>query len=453
MKITKYILVLCISTLVVLQSCKKSDDYYVNPNSPTSASAATLNTSAQVSTLNAYEGDLARIASMMVQQNAGVSNQHEVYQTYNFAETVFNNSWGQLYQALITAKQIKDTYGANNPYYNGMANVIMVMNWALLTDLFGDIPFSEALQGGDNLQPKFDSQEDVYAGMLALLDEAISNFAADPDANIVFPDVDDLFYAGDIASWTKLAHSLKARYMNRLSKKGSYDPAGILSELSMGIASTGDDMIAPHGDGNAQNQWWAFQSGRAQYVMACETYVNAYLERPTDLRLNSIFTSDSAGVVTGSPVDAVNPNVSQWGQYLAGTAATPVPMVTFAEMKFIEAEVLMSSDPAAAATALNEAIKASCEQITAGAYDGADIADYTDADVNMEVIMTEKWLALFGQIEAYNDYRRTGYPALTPNSNGVIATIPARYKYPSDERNGNPNLPNVSITDAVWWAQ
>ncbi len=454
MKITKYIVVVLLSTLVAFQSCKKSDDYYVNPNSPTNASAATLNTSAQVSTLNSYEGDLARIASLLIQQNAGVSNQHEGYQTYNFSETVFNNSWGQLFQALNTAQIIKDQYGAGSPYYNGIANVIQVMNWALLTDLFGEVPYSEALQGADNLQPIFDSQEDIYSGMMSQLDEALNNFTASEDDNSFLPGTDDLFYAGDIIAWTKLAHSLKARYMNRLSNKGKYTSADIMAELNMGIASSEDNMVAPHGAGNAQNQWWAFQNGRAQYILACETYVNAYLMRPTDKRLSYIFEGDSLGNnIIGSPIDVSNTGASPWGVYLAESDATPVPIVTYAEMKFIEAEVNAASSPATAATALNEAIMASCELITEGTYDGMDIAIYTAADATLENIITEKWLALFGQIEVYNDYRRTGYPALTPNPNGVVSTIPARYTYPSDERNANPNMPSASITDAVWWAQ
>ncbi len=455
MKITKYIIAMLLGALFTLQSCKeKGDEYYVNPNSPTTASAAALNTTIQVSTLNSYEGDLARISSEMIQQNAGVSNQHAAYQQYNFAESVFNNSWGQIYQALYTAKTLKDLYGGASPYYNGIANVIMAMNWSLLTDLFGEIPYSEALQGVDNLQPKFDSQEDVYLGIMNQLNEAIANFSAAPEDNAFLPGVDDLFYAGDIDMWIKLTHSLKARYMNRLSKKGMYDGTAIMNELAMGITSAADDMMAPHGAGNAQNQWWAFQNGRAQYVLACETYVDKYKERATDMRLEYIFAeADSTGVRLGSPVDNVSTSVSPWGDYLAASTSTPVPMVTYTEMKFIEAEVLAAADPLAASMALNEAIKASCELITGGAYDGTDIAIYTAVDTDLESVMTEKWLALFGQIEAYNDYRRTGYPMLTPNSAGVINTIPGRFKYPSDERNGNPNMPtNVSIADPVWWA-
>jgi hypothetical protein len=68
-------------------------------------------------------------------------------------------------------------------------------------------------------------------------------------------------------------------------------------------------------------------------------------------------------------------------------------------------------------------------------------------------IIYEKWLSLFGQPEAYSDYRRTGYPNLTPNPQGQISEIPKRFPVPQDERVNNPNAPSPAITSPVWWAQ
>jgi hypothetical protein len=129
-------------------------------------------------------------------------------------------------------------------------------------------------------------------------------------------------------------------------------------------------------------------------------------------------------------------------------------LVTFHEAKFLEAEARsrLGQD---ASTALNEAIKASVAYVTRGTNDGAAQASYTAATATPTAIMTEKWKAMFGHIEAYNDIRRTGIPLLRPRPKSVGAIlnyIPKRLPTPSREIDSNPNAIFISLDQPVWWA-
>lgn len=448
----KYILVAAAAVLFI-QSCKKSEDYFISPNDPINASLPTLLSALEVGTMNTYEGELARTSSILVQQNVGAVFQSQDAQFYNLIEDQYNNQWEQLYQTLNNAKKLNALASTKNPYYSGISNVMSAMNWAVIADLWGDAPYLETLQIDENLTPKFDKQEIILAGIINMLDAAIVDFNKANADNIFMPGSDDLIFGGDISLWTKTAYTLKARYLNRYSNKTTYNPTEILAALSMGISSNAENCMAVHGGGNAQNQWYAFENNRG-YIVSSKTLVDSLLMRPTDMRASYYFGTNDSGIIAGSPIDDISDGseVSRWGSYIAGSESTPFPMVTFAEAKFIEAEVLARTG-AAAETALNDAIMASCDAVTGGAYDGADIAIYDATTTDLSRVMYEKWLGSYGQIESYNDYRRTGYPMLTPNPQGITSVIPKRLPIPQNERVNNPNATSPAITTPVWWAQ
>ncbi|HTN07803.1 SusD/RagB family nutrient-binding outer membrane lipoprotein [Agriterribacter sp.] len=440
---------------ILLIGCKKDDKYFVSPNDPTSATLPTLLAALEVSTINSYEGDLARTAGMLVQHGVGVEGQATQVNGYTLSENSFDNQWSQIYQAINSGDQLLAISGGDeNPRYRGITKIVMAMNWGLLTDLWGDIPYTEAVAGIKF--PKYDSQESVLAGIQTLLSEGITDLASAADQNAFLPGADDIIFGGDVELWSKTAWTLKARYLNRLSNKSDYNPTDILDALSKGIASQDDDCMGKHGDGdNDHNQWYDFLNERA-YVTASAPFVDSLLLRPADTRIFYYFDSSGFGnTVVGSPVAVPEVDVSYWGSYLAAGANTPTPLVTYFEALFIKAEVLARQGSANAADVLNDAIKASCKKVTAGAYDGSSIATYTTANTTVSRVMYEKWLAMFGQVEVYTDYRRTGYPNLTPNPLGATSghIIPKRFPTPLTERTTNTNAPTPAITDPVWWAQ
>src|SRR5690606_30994413 len=106
---------------------------------------------------------LSRISSILVQHSAGLTAQYTDIQNYRITEGDFDNSWGGLYSGTMNnAKIIIDKAGDENPYYAGIAKVIMAINLGLATDLWGDVPYSEAFRIDEGIRtPKLDTQQDI----------------------------------------------------------------------------------------------------------------------------------------------------------------------------------------------------------------------------------------------------------------------------------------------------
>ncbi len=456
-KITKTMGVLALSLVVVINGCKKDDDLYTNPNLPVKATPATMLANLEVNTFMNFEG-LVKTTSILIQHNSGVGAQFITDDRYDLTEDQMDNYWNGVYAGtLVNAKLLSDNFGAENPYYNSISKILMAMNLGLATDLWGDVPYSDAFQGQTGtLTPKFDSQQQILATIQSLLDEAISLAAQPSGANAELPTGDDYIFGGDMGMWTKTAWTLKARYANRLSLK---DPAGsatnVLTYLANGISSSSENCMTMHfGTGADANQFNAFQQQRALQVLACATLVDSMKLRPSDIRLYYYFDSTGLGDVIGNELGQSDDQVSSWGSYIAGSGSTSTPLVTFAEAKFLEAEAHMRlSQTTDAANALNDAIQASCDEVTSGAFSGASLATYTPGNVNLSRIMYEKWIAMFMQFEAYDDYRRTGFPNLTIRPGASRNYIPQRMPTALTERVANPNAQPYTLDVKVWWAQ
>lgn len=447
-----------------LTACEKGDNLYTDPENPLEVTPATMLASLEVNTFQNVEGDFARIASMYAGQMAGATGQYQAFQNYDITEGDFNNLWVQLYSGTMKNAKILITENtAENPYYAGISNVLLALNLGVATDLWGDVPYTEAFQAPENFTAAYDPQASVLDTIQQLLDEAIALLNRPVSDNVDLPGADDLIFrevdpSGEFVSrtdrWIKAAWTLKARYANRMSLK---DPAGsateVLNYLESGMSEAADIMEAKH-DGESPNQWGAFQSQREGYIVANKFFIDM-LAGNDDPRLPYYFTEVAAGGYAGADLadEQVDPDVSTIGVFL--DAARNFPMVTFFEAKFLEAEARARLGQDASA-ALNDAIRASVIYATAGADNGASIAVYTAGTATLENIMTEKWKAMFGQIEPYNDFRRTGFPAVPvrPGSAGAIrAYIPARFPTPQKERQNNPNAQPMELNVPVWWAE
>jgi hypothetical protein len=451
-KINLFIIIIVFSCLS--QSCRHDQALFVNPNSPTNATAQTLLTAVEVFTFNNYESDIDRDGEILVQHVVGANGQAQQPQAYQLPEDNFTNVWGSLYQTLETAKLLKQNFGAKDPYYQGIADILMAMNWGLTTDCWGDIPFTEALQAEQNTFPHYDLQQTVYAGINSLLDSGIT-LLSDTAAKGLIPGADDVVFNGKLDNWIKTAYTLKARYLLRYSNKSNFNPTAILADLDKGINDPSQDCMATHGANSQEaNQFYAFNQARTGYIVASNTLVDSMSLRANDQRLFYYFDSTGFGGVVGSPIDSTIQTASPIGIYLAAASNTPVPLVTYFEALFIKAEIeARNNDLGNAATDLNNAIKQNASKVTGGVYSGANIATYTASTASLNRVLYEKWIAMFGQPEAYVDYRRTKVPALTPNSLGATAPIiPQRYPTPTNERTSNPNAPAPAITLPVWFA-
>ncbi len=446
--------------LTGMNSCKKGDDLYVNPSAPLTATPASMLSGIEVGTFSNLESGTVRIASIFMQNNSGVAGQMVQPEQYQPIESDMDNYWNGIYPVMLNCKLLADNFGAADPNYRGIARILMAMNLGLATDMWGDVPYSEAFKGSENLTPHYDTQKDVLNSIQTLLDGAIVDLAN--TANNVSPGADDFIFKGNTAAWIKTAHTLKARYLMRLSKKGNFSAATILTELSLGISSNADNCYAIHGTAaSATNQWASFLNQRYGYMVASQTLIDS-MGNMNDPRTPYYFDTTFFGnVAVGNMLGGSDPATSSLGPYLGGfdnTGTTnqskSIALVSYAEALFLEAEAKARLGNVTAFTTLNDAIKASVSEVTMGTNTGTTIATYTALTTSVHTVILEKWKSMFANpVESYSDYRRTGFPVLMINPIGLLTYIPKRLPTPQQERTTNSNAPTPGLDVPVWYAQ
>lgn len=452
----KYIIISSVLLSVLsLNSCQHElDTFNDNPNNPTQlTSAKTLLSGAEIGIISNSTGNLPRTLSLFTQHTNGNQLQSLDYTNYFLTETDGETDWANIYQAGVNLNQIINQFGADNPYYDGIARVLMALNIGYATDAWGDVPFSQAFQGVANMSPKYDTQEQVISQMQSYLDKAIVDFAKPQNANKSLPGADDIFYAGNVAKWTKLAYAIKARYALRLSKKDTGAAQKALDYAQNALASKADNLVATFDGGNNQNLWYGFNNARNGYMSMGKYFVDL-LQNNSDPRLSYFAAPDShtpSGYSGSAPEDA-DTDASPFGDYFAGSAATSNIIFSYSEIKFIQAEAYFRlGQTGLAQDALKAAVASSIVDVTGTPNDA--FATTASATVTLENIITQKYIALFTTMEPYNDWRRTGFPSLTPNQASQSKKIPLRLITPKSERTTNANATVVSsMYTPVWWA-
>ncbi|MCS7074321.1 MAG: SusD/RagB family nutrient-binding outer membrane lipoprotein [Bacteroidia bacterium] len=452
------------TAVFVLPGCKKFvEGYEVSPNNPLKVTLPTLMASAQGSIFWTYNGDMARILSMWMQYQDGIDRQYAGYSIYRFTESDVDNLWRSFYyEGLMDLNQLDKqarAEGQNSLYftdgYIGISNVLRSMMMMQITDLFDRVPMSQAFKGEENLSPAYDTQDQVYQQVNALLNEAIVKLQVTPPARKLTPGSDDYIFNGDLSKWLNIAYLLKARmHMHYFKATGTNLPTGnaamdsALAALDRayanGFASSADNMNAKFDVNNytASNPWYQFMQERGD--IATNSNFEAMLTNLNDPRLAVYSEGGTVGTFFQENF---------------------LPMATFAEAKFIEAEAaLRTGNIARAKTAYVEGIEAS--MATYPGISGTAIADYlaqpsvditgiSDTQILLERIMTQKYIALYIQPETFNDWRRTGFPVLNPKTGNVTNNvIPRRFPTPISERtyNGANAAPIISdITQRVSW--
>ena len=423
---------------VTISSCKKWIDPSINEN-PNSVDDVPYNL-----LLPAIEGnigyvaggmDLRGITGMWVQYISGQARQSAtIGKNYIITEADVENLWDSFYNGFMMdlTVYIQKT-GNDNPQARGVGEVLMAFSIGSATDLWNDIPYSDAFQGNGALKPTYDSQQSIYAAINTLLTNAISDLSTDNTANLIplGSGSNDLIYNGSTAKWIAAAHSLRARYAIHLSNKGTVDYNAVLADCAAGITGNGNDFEIDFGttESNA-NPLYEFDEQRGDVApsQSFETFAAG------DPRL-AVFTDSNFGSFYGS-------------------ISSPVPLMTYVETQFIAAEAnLRATSPSqtAANAAYDAAVTASLAKF--GVTDATWLTNNTSGvlgDRSLQNIIEAKYVALFLQAEGYNDFRRTGWPALSPTAG---TAIPVRYPYATSERLYNTaNVPTgITINSPVWW--
>lgn len=451
----KGIILLC-TLCALFYGCKKNGDgYTTDPNTVTDVPLKLLLPPAEVAVTLVHSTELAWYSAVFMQQQAGVDRQMASADKYLVQEADMNRPWNSAYTAALNnLKIIRDKAAVQQaPAYSGIARILTAMTLGQLTDAFGDIPYSQAFQQSANTKPAYDAQEAIYATIQSLLSEAIADLEA-PSALV--PAGDDLIYNGDLSLWKKTAHVLKARYHNHLSKRDAAGSAtATLADLDAGgYSNNGDDAQLAFGATQTQaNPWYQFVNQRGDVRMGA--YLLDFMKATNDPRLPFYAAKDDAGGYSGSRAGTPLLSASKMGALFA-SIDSKVPLATYTEQKFIEAEAaLRGGDRSRAATAFNNAVMASLAKSSAsGAAFISAYGSETATTISLQKVMQQKYVALFTQAEVWTDYRRTGYPQLQPAANNYSGGItPRRLPYPLDERNYNGgNVPSgVSLGSRVWW--
>lgn len=449
-KLNLYIL----SAILVVFSLSSCEDYFgdinIDPDNPTAVTANVVLPAAQANLAYALGGDASRYTGLLTQHINGVGRQFVVYNNYQILPSDLDALWANMYAGvLMDAKQIEDqsVEGGFN-HFNGISKAISAYAFMFLTDMFGDIPYSEALKGtGEFLQPKFDTQETVYNGVFTLLDEARTLLAMDVGGLPVGSA--DLIYGGDASKWIKFCNVLEARGRLHLAKvdAGNYQLA--LDALAKGgFADSSDDARFQFGVAASESAPWSQYQVQRLDTQVGESYV-ALMKSLDDPRVTTY----------GAPHTAeTDPEID----HPILEAGRNFPILTYTEQMFIMAECLMQTggDPA---EALNAGIASSFNdaKIDPAGLEATDedpgyisLEAYLEGlgSINMNVIATQKYIAMFNDPEAFNDWRRTGIPSLTPNAG---SEIPRKLPVAESETLANENAPNVGpdggIFERVWW--
>ncbi|MGH7662992.1 MAG: SusD/RagB family nutrient-binding outer membrane lipoprotein [Gemmatimonadaceae bacterium] len=377
---------------------------------------------------------------------------------------------------------------APQPLIAGPAIVMKQWTFGAMTDIWGDIPYSEANQGDmpeADYTPAYDTQQEIYSGMLAALTDASTLMST--GSGIEYGGADPI-YGGDPAAWQTFANSLRLRYAIRLA---DVDPTRAQSEITAALAAPGGvfennadnaTLVFP-GDGTNDNPWYTNFRSREDHRVS-ETLIDTLigLDDPRLAVYAQPFTDadepDYRGTRYRGIPNGLSNTVATSVYGLAGTSrpgaifiedpAAPLHLMTYAEVEFILAEAAERGWISGSAAEHYEAgIRASMNMpnygISSGEIDAyivqPEIA-YTAGSARLDQIAFQKWLALYGQgAEAFAEYRRTNVPVLEPGPEAILDEVASRLFYPSTEQSFNAENLQAAITSIggdeltthVWW--
>jgi hypothetical protein len=461
-------------------SCKKFVDVNKSPNDPTDVPPKLLLPTTTIAGAWANSNELGRAASVLVQYMTGLNGNPRSYDHFEM-DGFMDNQWnselysGNINNLRLLVRKTQET----SPAYAGIAKLQMAYTFSMATDLFGDVPYSQAGYGIEFLQPRFDKQEEIYLGgnnIQGLFDLVKEGLADLNKASVLKPTTDDIVYAGDLNKWKRMGNTLLLKFAIQISGVKPDVAKSIINEVITGNNYINDNsldyQVAFQQSSSNANAYFLYDiQNRPDEEILSSRLVALSKSLNDTIRLSKSFTKN-AGVFVGfdngsnlaAPATATR---SRYSTYVIGTKGDgPIKLITNFQRAFILAEAAITLGTPGDANALfQEGIRASMKKT--GMTD-AEIDNYfatnptvvtlsgTNAN-KVKQIITQKYLAWVGNaIEAYNDYRRTGYPvlALPQNTAGDDPnTIPKRYPYQINEGQRNPNQPNPRIRTnvKVWW--
>ncbi len=492
-------LIVFTSLSVIVLSCSKSYlDVNNNPNAVTDVPAKTLLPNTIVGMAFSNSNDIGKASALLMQYNANTNplSVSGAYDTWNVGG--FENSWNnEIYTNVLNNLGILvQKTQSKSLAYAGIAKLEMAYTFAMLTDLWGDVPYSEAAKGFDESgaikfpQPKFDAQMDIYLGNSAkgikslfnLVREGLADIAANPPSRPgVDPAADDLVYGGNLSKWTRFGNSLLLKLAMQVSNKVPDTTRNVISDIITNNKPYIDaidgslDFNVPFGVANPNAYYLQDIGGSIPNTQMLSARFLALTRGLNDtLRLAKFYARPTGAFVghdNGSPfTPPVQATRSLYGTYVLGPTRSgegAIRLITAFRNNFILAEAVLRFGVAGDAnTYYQNGIKASMKstgmtdtEITNYFATNPDVVTLSGTDAHkLEQIILQKYIASVGNaLESYNDFRRTGLPVLpAPLTTGGDDpnTFPQRFPYTNNEGSSNPNQPNPrpKTNEKVWWA-
>ena len=436
MKLYKFILP--IFAVLAIASCESyTEDLNDDPNAFVVASSDLIIGQVQLALMQHMGSNNARYAAVFSNQMSGGDRQYLTLNTYSPNRGNYNDMWNDTYIAGINNAQLIINDDSASDLIRGIAEILQGTMFADMALLYGDVPFSEAVQPNEFPEPAYDAQATVVAGGISLIESGITKVGA---ATIAAG------YGGarlEGGTWAEAAHTLAARYALAAGNN-----ALAISHATQGISSRASDLVTQQG--NAQynrNLMYQFVIDQRQdYLVATDSHLANLLDGTVDRALTtpgnsliyaSYFLADGT---PGDPAYRTLINTNDGGRY-AATASMPI--ATYYENELILAEAKLGSDDTGARGHLNKVRTVLAAQYGSDAT-GFPASSSTGATLKMEVL-EEKYITLIGELVAYHDLRRTGNFIGVPNklTGDTSATgYPQRFLYPQNEVDTNSNIPS-----------
>ncbi|MHA4742285.1 SusD/RagB family nutrient-binding outer membrane lipoprotein [Dyadobacter sp. MSC1_007] len=393
--------------------------------------------------------------------------------TDTYAETDNTLGWSNFYlYALPQLNTImKKGQEEGSPAYVGIAKVLIAYNLGVATVNWENVPYTDADQ--KNFSPSYDSQEQIYATIARLLDEAVTELASNTGTK---PSTDDLIYQGDLGKWTRLAYSLRARYVMHQSLKNSQQTAqSALDALAKGMKGNEDDFQLQYNSKNL-SPWYSKVAIPNTTGNLTVTFTNTIVDLMNgtkqgvaDPRLSKVIGIKNnqtvySGVIPGSGSGStVDLNSKAWHSNIN----SPLVMMTYSELKGIEAEARFIVNGGTTGTtpdayeAYRQMISTNMKKV--GVADADITAFLNDPKINVGAskltlnhIITEKFKSMLLIGDVWTDIRKYDYldfpmPAsVNPDLQGKRIQ---RMKYPESEitRNSKTVLANQKDPGTMMW--
>ena len=450
-------------TGLVLVSCKEFDaDINKDPNNPSTASADQLLSNAQIGLQDVSHSLSGQFYAQYLSETEYIAASQYPVESTSF--------YGWYQGPLMNLQTIlENEMGTTNQ--QAVAKILKAYYFWFLTDRWGDIPFTEALQGAKNLTPVYDTQESIYASLLDLLEEAEGSI----DEALPIPN--DIIFGGDMVQWKKLANSIRMLMALRMSEVDETTAEMVFeSAAAAGVMTSNDDsFIFQHlSDENNWSYWYGQigVQGREWWALSATLTANM----TNDPRIAVFGAPDSGGdgsTYTGL-VFGTDDGIDASAVSLLGTniwePEAPVYLITYAELLFAQAEAAqrgwITGGDAQAQMYYEEGIEASFLQWigntdSLAAFLVEPTVVYAPGTA-LEQIAIQKYIHLFmNGYEAWAEYRRTGFP------NNMVAplgrSVPLRQIYVETEQfNNTENYMdavqrqfggNDGLYEALWWDQ